>query len=155
MSLTILLVEDDPDQREALADVLGDRHQITVATDAPNAIALVEADPGGFDLVITDLHMPGPSGLALLRALRDRGVLAPLVLMSSDHQVRQLALDEGFYDCLKKPLSFDLLDAILARVAADKARRVSTDALLTLATPPGSVAVPDATTSAAPDKPKS
>jgi DNA-binding NtrC family response regulator len=133
--LSILVVDDDVDQREALADVLGDRNRIVLADDVPSALAAVAGDQAGFDLVLTDLRMPGRSGLDLQRDLRRLGLGLPVVLMSSDDHVSQLAVDEGFYDCLSKPLSWDLLDAILARVAAEKARPVSADALLAVHTP--------------------
>jgi DNA-binding NtrC family response regulator len=133
--LTILVVDDDPEQRSALADVLGDRHHVELATSADAALQRLTERPGSFDLVITDLWMPGRSGIDLRRALLQQGQLVPLVLMSSDRHVSQLAAGEGFYDCLAKPLSIDLVEALVARVAADKQRLVSADALPEVTTP--------------------
>ena len=48
-----------------------------------------------------------------------------MILMSSDPQVGKHATGAGFFDFLTKPLSIDQLDAVIARVAADKDRRLS------------------------------
>jgi DNA-binding NtrC family response regulator len=132
--LTILVVDDDPEQRETLAEVLGDRNQVVLAEDADQALDKIAAAPTAFDLILTDLRMPGRTGIELRRELQAQDRLVPVVLMSSDHHVSQVAADEGFYDHLAKPLSLDLVEAIVARVASDKLQRVSTDLLPDLAT---------------------
>jgi DNA-binding NtrC family response regulator len=123
--LSILIIDDDADQRGVLEDALGDRYEITTAGDGPAALAVVTATPERFDLVITDLRMPGMTGVDVKQALTDLSVNLPMILMSSDQLVGKLAAGAGFFDFLTKPLSFDQLEAAIARVAAEKARRIS------------------------------
>jgi DNA-binding NtrC family response regulator len=123
--LSILIIDDDADQRGVLEDALGDVHRITTAGDGPAAVAAVTAAPESFDLVITDLRMPGMTGVDVKHALTGLSVDLPMILMSSDQLVGKLAAGAGFFDFLTKPLSFDQLEAALARVEAEKARRIS------------------------------
>ena len=57
--LSILVVEDDPDQRSALQDALGDRYDVTCVADVEAAL---QAATRPLDVIITDLKMPGRSG---------------------------------------------------------------------------------------------
>src|SRR5437773_9457341 len=62
---TILIVDDDQDTREGLMILLGEAHHCLVAGTAEEAVRLLTAKP--FDLLLTDIHMPGASGLELCR----------------------------------------------------------------------------------------
>lgn len=123
--LSILVVEDDPDQRSALEDALCDRHQVTGVADAEAALV---AATQPIDVIITDLKLPGRSGVELKHAIDQSGQgggPVPMILMSSDPHVGKYAASAGFFDFLTKPLSIDQLEAAIARVAADKDRRLS------------------------------
>jgi signal transduction histidine kinase/ActR/RegA family two-component response regulator len=108
----VLLVDDEVVVREALAAELADRGwRITQASDGPGALTLMETTPGGFDLLVTDLAMPGMSGLALLREARRRRPGLPAVLLTGlvgDGAAAQSALAEamgsGPFALLRKPL---------------------------------------------------
>lgn len=114
----ILVVDDDPDHRRAIEDALHGQYDVTSAESGVAALAL---DPGAFDLVITDLRMPGMSGIELRRHLRERGVAVPMILISSDADMGSEALSEGFSDFLGKPISLDRLEAVVAGLASEKA----------------------------------
>ena len=80
---TVLVVEDDPAVRQALVEVLtAHNYRVLAASGGEEALALVAQDPGGVDLVVTDLVMPGMSGLALCRELRARAPALPLVALT-------------------------------------------------------------------------
>lgn len=120
--LSILLVEDDPDQRSSIAEALQEHHTVMAVADAGAALA---SHPERFDLVLTDLRMPGLSGVELKARLDEDGVNVPMVLMSSDPHCGSQAVSAGFFDSLSKPLSVDRLEAVIARVEAEKHRPIS------------------------------
>jgi CheY-like chemotaxis protein len=82
-SEAILLVEDDEVLRELLAAVLGHcGYEVSIAADGSEALAAVHGRAGGFALVVSDVIMPGMSGLDLARRLRSEGESVPILLLS-------------------------------------------------------------------------
>ena len=112
----ILLAEDDRDIRAALLPVLQEEgYDVTVAEDGTGAIAALRAQE--FDVVLSDLRMPGADGLAVLRQARE---IAPqtLVLLMTAHATIETAveaLQRGAQDYLLKPL---ILDEVLHKIDA-------------------------------------
>lgn len=77
----VLLVDDDPLYRSGLHRLLhGAGYVVTEAADAQAALEQIDACP--FDLILTDVNMPGLDGLELLRRVRDRDALASVVLIT-------------------------------------------------------------------------
>ncbi|HSK09068.1 MAG TPA: response regulator, partial [Vicinamibacterales bacterium] len=67
----VLVADDEPDIRELLAAYFSGRgHAVASARDGRTALAALERGPGPYGLVVTDLHMPGADGLAVLRAAK-------------------------------------------------------------------------------------
>lgn len=90
----ILVVDDDPHNRELLRTWLEPAHEIVEAMDGPAALAAVER--GGIDLVLLDVVMPGMSGLETCRAIRrlhPNDLELPVLLVSS--LARQANRNEG------------------------------------------------------------
>lgn len=126
MTPTLLLVEDDARLRHDL-----DRHfqkrgfSVTACQCGNQGLAAVNA--GHFDLVLLDIMLPGPDGLALLEALRNVDD-TPVMLMSAlgAEQDRITGFTRGADDYLPKPFSLAELDAranaLLRRVARMQAR---------------------------------
>jgi two-component system response regulator FlrC len=112
----ILLVDDDPAVRDAMASFLA-RAGFAVTDAAGGAEALGKADGGRFDLVVSDMKMPGMTGLELLQALRGRGDATPFVLLTAYGSVETAvtAMKCGASDFLLKPF----LPAQLERVIRD------------------------------------
>jgi diguanylate cyclase (GGDEF)-like protein len=112
----ILLIEDNPDAREALSLLL-EHHGYAVRSAENGAAALAEATRQPPDLVITDLAMPVLSGFDLLIEFRKLPALVdiPVIVVSAHHDVgvRVAGLDLGADDFLAKPVN---LDELLARV---------------------------------------
>jgi DNA-binding response OmpR family regulator len=78
---------------------------------------LLEATTGRYDTVVLDLMLPGLDGLQVCRALRERGIGTPVLMLTARGEVpdRVAGLDAGADDYLAKPFSFDEL---LARLRA-------------------------------------
>jgi len=116
--LRILVVEDKQAVREvteSLLRVLG--HEV-LATESPaHALAAWESDPA-FDLLLTDLQMPGMNGLELIETLRARGLRAPAILCSGyAENVRPERLRELNTSYLMKLFSRDALQRAIAQSA--------------------------------------
>ena len=77
-SLEVLIVEDDEDFADSVAEMLAlDEHQVTVLASGEEAVA--KYDEKAFDLVLLDIKLPGMSGLECLRALRTINPIANVI----------------------------------------------------------------------------
>lgn len=128
MSFRILFVEDDFTLRTALSDALtGEGYAVTAAADGHEARALLRDQR--FDLVVLDIMLPGPSGLELLRELRQRDGDTPVLLLTArgEEGDKVLGLELGADDYVTKPFS---LRELLARVKAMLRRRDRTESAM-------------------------
>src|SRR5579859_448623 len=112
----IMVVDDDAVTARFMAQVLGKRGGFEVR-HAPDArLALAMAGSESFDLVITDVEMPGMSGLELLRALREISPDLPVAVItghaSLDYAVQAIRGDADEF--LEKPVHPDELIAVAA-----------------------------------------
>ena len=113
----ILLVDDDPDLREALADqlVLTEEFDVFEAGDGEGGLA--RAREGHWDLVILDVGLPDMDGRELCRLMRKEGVKCPILMLtghaSDSDQIH--GLDAGANDYIAKPFK---LPVLLARIRA-------------------------------------
>jgi two-component system response regulator HydG len=110
------VVDDDASASSALRQILSSNgYQVTTASSGEGALEQVQqSEP---DLVLTDLHMPGMDGLALLRELKRRGVGVPVILMTAHGAIEPAvaAMREGAADYLSKPLNIDELLIVMER----------------------------------------
>jgi len=109
-ALRVLVAEDNPVNRLLLRDqltLLG--HDATLT--AAGVEALERFHVGQYDVVLTDLSMPGMDGFALCRALRSQGATVPVLAVTAHASVEERAACEaaGMTDMLVKPLSMDAL----------------------------------------------
>jgi two-component system response regulator HydG len=115
----ILVVDDEAGLRTSLAANLElEGYQVVEAGDGPTALALVRES--SFDLVITDVRMPGMSGVDVFREIRKTLPDLPVVLMTA-YAVEKLlsdALGEGVYAVLAKPFAVDHVLELIAHVVA-------------------------------------
>lgn len=105
MPQPILVVDDDRFFRELVTDILSKKgHRVVVAENATRA--LEEYAKGPFDLVMTDLVMPGVDGLQLVSALREHQPAQEIILVSTrkDVNASMTALKAGVADYLIKPV---------------------------------------------------
>ena len=105
----ILVVEDDPMQRNGLKDLLSlEGYAVETAEDAFRAMKLLEEEH--YDLVISDVHLPG-NGFSLLSWSRERYPDLPIILMTADSQAGypERARSAGAFEYLEKPVFGDRL----------------------------------------------
>jgi len=113
----ILMVDDDSDLREALADSLILTEEFDVFEADSGAHGLEKAREAMYDLVILDVGLPDMDGRELCRLMRKQGVKCP-ILMLTGHDTDSdtiLGLDAGANDYVAKPFKFPVL---LARIRA-------------------------------------
>src|SRR5712691_5719074 len=113
----ILVVEDDPDIRKILEIFLTEkRFQVKVTDGADTALTTLDQEP--VDVILSDVRMPGMSGLELLRHLKDRDPDIQLVLMSAYSSVKDAveAIQLGAADYVEKPIDFRRLERVLHTV---------------------------------------
>jgi DNA-binding response OmpR family regulator len=125
----VLVVEDEPKVARALREGLAaEGYDVVVAPTGEDAFFRASSEP--FDLLILDRMLPGREGLEVLRALRQKGHLAPVLVLTARDAIadRVEGLDAGADDYMVKPFAFTEL---LARVRA-LVRRGRGDQLLRL-----------------------
>jgi len=115
-SETILVVDDEEAQREALAGYLRKRgFQLHTADGGAAGLQVVEEH--AVDLILTDLRMPDMDGLAVLQAARRINPDIEVVLITAHGSVSGAvdAMREGAFSYLEKPVDLDALDAVVER----------------------------------------
>ena len=106
----LLLVDDDHNTLASLSRAFRlAGHEATVCDNAARAIDLLRSE--SFDLILSDVVMPGKGGLELLQDLKKAGVKTPIVLISGQANIEMAvkATKLGALDFLEKPLSTDKL----------------------------------------------
>ncbi len=113
----ILLVDDDDDLREALAEQLLTTEDFDVFDAASGAQAMEKTRQAIYDLVILDVDLPDTDGRELCRLMRKQGVKCPVVMLTGHNTDADtiLGLDAGANDYVTKPFKFPVL---LARIRA-------------------------------------
>jgi nitrogen regulation protein NR(I) len=119
---TILVVEDDPGAAESLRYVLEDEgHTVIAARTGEEGLELAAKER--CDLVLTDLRLPGLSGLDLVKRVHTHKARLPIILMTA-HGTTEVAIEatrHGAFDYLLKPFEMpEMLDAIKKALAASR-----------------------------------
>ena len=126
---SVLIVDDEKHTREGLQQALADAYDISIAASADEAFNLMDAQP--FDAIVTDLRMPGKSGLKVIDkalALPNR----PAVLMMTAYGNIETAVDamkRGAVDFLTKPVNIERLEVLLQRALKTKTLEVEVQQL--------------------------
>jgi DNA-binding NtrC family response regulator len=111
----LLIVEDEKNAREALGEVFAGPHEVSLAEDVPQALAVLRNSP--VDLVLTDVVLPGErDGLDLLREVKALQPDTPVVVMTAYGSVEKAvrAMRDGAHDFLEKPLDLARLRNLVA-----------------------------------------
>ncbi|HEX6694668.1 MAG TPA: response regulator [Longimicrobiales bacterium] len=112
----LLIVEDDAAMRQLLAARFREGgFEVTEASNARDALA---TRPGGgsFDLVLTDVHLPGRSGIDLARSLHEQAPSVPVVFVSGDANaqvIREALNTQSSAAYMIKPFAMSELDAVV------------------------------------------
>lgn len=117
----VMVVDDDAETLALLREVIAkEGHDVETAEDAETALVrLGEWQP---ELVITDIHMPGMDGLALLAAVREKEPDIPVVLLTAFGSLKTAvdAIKAGAFDYLSKPFIVDDIRLVVRRALEHK-----------------------------------
>jgi two-component system response regulator (stage 0 sporulation protein F) len=123
---SILVVDDDPEMRELLLDVLrNEGYEAAEAKDGAEAVLALRARE--FDIILMDKNMPGPSGLDLLPGFRRVCPRSQVIMMTAFGDVPSYmdAVEKGAVEYLFKPFRMEEMKAAIVKALASKAGRGS------------------------------
>ena len=121
----ILLVDDEPGSRESLSLLLGhEGYLVDTASDGEKAIRLFSKNK--YDVIITDLFLPGASGIDILKHVKDHPLPCSVILITGNATAETAveAMKEGAFDYIIKPVNFEKLK-VLVEKAVEKNRLVA------------------------------
>jgi DNA-binding NtrC family response regulator len=112
---SILIVDDDEVIRDTLCELLSQDYTCQTADTAEVALAKLEAQP--FDVVVTDISMPGLSGMEFLRMVLELYPSTPVIMASglSDEEQAQSTIEQGAFDYLLKPFRLEVVEESVRR----------------------------------------
>jgi DNA-binding NtrC family response regulator len=105
MAEKFLLVDDEPDMLKLLSMIIRDKTSYETVTTNNPVEAVELAKKGGYDLVISDLKMPGLDGIELLAAIKKNDPDVPVIIITAYSTVESAeeAMQKGAFDFITKP----------------------------------------------------
>ena len=112
---SILIVDDERGTREALARFLRMNYDVTVAEDGQIGMNLLARN--NYDLVLSDIRMPGADGLTILDAALKKNPPPPCILFTAYGSIEAAveAMKRGAFDFVTKPVNLDQLEILISR----------------------------------------
>jgi DNA-binding NtrC family response regulator len=117
----LLIVEDDESVRTLAARALERAgHMIDIAADGAQGLALIRAARGGYDLVVSDIRMPGMDGIQMAKAAASLFPAMKILLMTgyADQRERAAELNGVIVDVVQKPFTLAEIRARVERALA-------------------------------------
>jgi DNA-binding NtrC family response regulator len=118
----ILVVDDDTVIRDTLCELLSQDYSCQTADTAEEALAKLQAQP--FDVVLTDISMPGLNGKELLNRLVELYPGIPVIVISglSDQEQAESLISLGAFDYLLKPFRLEVVEKSVKRAIEQRRR---------------------------------
>ncbi len=115
MKKRILVAEDEPHLLRLLEMNLNDRYDVVPFARGDSALTAIEKEP--FDLILSDIRLPGASGMDILRAVKKLGLETPIVLITAFGTVENAveAMKLGAFDYLLKPVKMKELKLVVEK----------------------------------------
>jgi len=119
---TILIVDDDAAVRGILLDLLSENYECNTASTAEQALQYLEIED--YDVVLTDLAMPGLTGVELLKRVKLNDSNTPVILISGKMQEedQESLMNLGAFAYFTKPFSLDEIESVVQRAVAQDGR---------------------------------
>ncbi|HDR47093.1 MAG TPA: sigma-54-dependent Fis family transcriptional regulator [Geoalkalibacter subterraneus] len=124
-STQILVIDDEAHNRQALTLLLSHSgYQVQSAVTGEEALEIMEKNP--FEIIITDLFLPGVSGIDILKRVKEDSPYTSVILITGNASAETAveAMKEGAFDYITKPFNFEKLKVIVAK-AVEKSRLVA------------------------------
>ncbi len=107
----ILAVDDNPSIATSMPFIFGAPfYEVTSATDGDDALAKLEANPNGYDVIIVDQKMPRLNGVELVQRIKERGITGKILVLSAhlSAEIRDAYEQMGVQVVMEKP--FDVAE---------------------------------------------
>lgn len=126
MKYNVLVADDERFILQSLEFILeAENYNVTTVENGREALELLMDSENSFDILITDVQMPGLNGLELVTELEERGISIPVIIISgyTDHRIITSLKRKGYDNILNKP--FDDLDLIkkMKRIINSRAQK--------------------------------
>jgi len=121
----VLLIDDDAHNREALSLLLGKAgYQVGTAASGEEALAILAETP--YAVIVTDLFLPGVSGIDILKKVKSDYPYSNVILITGHGSAETAveAMKEGAFDYITKPVAFDKLEILITK-ALEKSNLVA------------------------------
>ncbi|MHB9138741.1 MAG: sigma-54-dependent transcriptional regulator [Victivallaceae bacterium] len=117
---SVLIVDDERNTRDAMARYLRPKYEITMAEDGISGINLIERND--YDLILTDLRMPGADGMSVLEAALKKKNPPPCIVFTAYGSIESAvsAVKSGAFDFVTKPVNLDRLEIVINRALEAK-----------------------------------
>ena len=112
---TILIVDDDAAIRGMLYDLLSEKYECNTASMAEEALQYLEVEK--YDAIVTDLAMPGLTGIELLKRVQQTDMETPVILISGRgaEQDPEDLIELGAFAYVTKPFNLDEIEEVVER----------------------------------------
>jgi len=112
---TILIVDDDAAIRGMLYDLLSEKYECNTASMAEEALQYLEVEK--YDAIVTDLAMPGLTGIELLKRVQQTYLKTPVILISGrgTEQDPEDLIELGAFAYVTKPFNLDEIEEVVER----------------------------------------
>jgi two-component system response regulator AtoC len=116
---TILIVDDDEAIRAMLYDLLCDKYECDTASMAEEALQYIEVET--YDAILTDIAMPGLTGVELLKKIQEHDSATPVILISGKGgEQAQALVDLGAFAYVTKPFNLVEIEEVIERAVTQK-----------------------------------
>jgi len=121
---SVLIVDDEKHTREGLLQALEESYDVSVAANAQEAFNLMDAQP--FDAIVTDLRMPGKSGLKVIDKALSLSPRPAVLMMTAYGNIETAveAMKRGAVDFLTKPVNIERLEVLIQRALRSRTLEV-------------------------------
>jgi DNA-binding NtrC family response regulator len=120
----VLVVDDEPNLRKVLGALLQQfGYEVLTEADGESALTRIKSSPRGtFDVVVSDLRMPGMDGMQLLKALVEEDPGLPVIILTAYGSVDTAveAVKSGAFDFLEKPFDREQVERVLGKAVATR-----------------------------------
>jgi DNA-binding response OmpR family regulator len=120
-TLKILAVDDNFSITQAMPFIFtGPRYEVSTAPDGDHALASLNANPSGYDVIIVDQKMPQLTGVELVQGIRERGITGKIMVLSAhlSPDVREAYEQMDVHMMLDKPFDIRELRSAVDQLAA-------------------------------------
>ncbi|MBN2642897.1 MAG: sigma-54-dependent Fis family transcriptional regulator [Victivallales bacterium] len=113
--MSILIIDDERNTREIMGRFLQGEYDVTLADDGVHGAKILKDN--NFDLVLTDLRMPGVDGFTVLEETLKKNPAPPCIMITAYGSVENAvkAVKAGAFDFVTKPVNFDQLEIVINR----------------------------------------